>query len=80
MPSPLMNMITPNSTGHTHNTRNVNNPHIQSRRTNISAIHIRHNGPEIWYKIPVYTKEAKTVKSFTYKLTNNIYQCYSLNL
>ena len=80
LPSPLMNMITPNSTVHTHNTRNLNNPHVQSRRTNIAARNIRHNGAEIWYKIPVYIKEAKTLKSFTYKLKKNIYQCCSLNL
>ena len=42
---PIMNMITPNSTVHTRSTRNLNNPLVQSRKTNIAARNIRRNGP-----------------------------------
>ena len=49
LPTPLyMDMFITNTDIHLHNTRNVNNPHIQSRRTKS----LRHMGPIIWYKIP----------------------------
>ena len=52
LPTPLMDMFITNTDIHLHNTRNVNNPHIQSRRTKIAQKSLRHMGPIIWYKIP----------------------------
>lgn len=80
LPIPLMNTITPNNIVHNHNTRNLNNPHIQPRRTNIAGRCIRHNGPVVWYKIPIDIKEARTIKSFTYKLKKRYIHCYSQHL
>ena len=37
LPSPLIGMVTNNSKIHTHDTRNSNNPHVNTRRTNIAA-------------------------------------------
>ena len=48
----LMDMFITNTDIHLHNTRNVNNPHIQSRTTKIAQKSLRHMGPIIWYKIP----------------------------
>ena len=62
LPKPLINTITLNSTVHTHNTRNLNNPHIQSRRTNMAGRSIRHKGPVVWYKIPDDIKKSITIK------------------
>ena len=47
LPSPLICMITNNSSIHTHDTRNTNNPHVNTRRTNIAAKTIRHIGPQM---------------------------------
>jgi hypothetical protein len=61
LPSPLMNIISYNRTMHEHNTRNKNNPHIDTRRTLIASNSLRHKGPEIWYKIQDITKSKKTL-------------------
>ena len=53
LPTPLMDMFITNTDTHLHNTRNVNNPHIQSRITKIAQKSLRHMGPIIWYKIHI---------------------------
>ena len=42
LPTPLMDMFITNTDIHLHNTRNVNNPHIQSRTTKIAQKSLRH--------------------------------------
>jgi len=76
LPSPLMDMTTINSSIHTHDTRNKNNPHVHPRRTNTASKNIRHNGPLIWYTIPNDIKQHKTLKTFTYKLKTNMLNKY----
>ena len=64
LPSPLMNIITANSDIHTHNTRNKENPHVNTRRTNIASKLVRHNGPFIWNNIQHTIKESKKHQIF----------------
>ena len=59
IPTPLMDMFITNTDIHLHNTRNVNNPQIQSRITKIAQKSLRHMGPIIWYKIPNDIRESK---------------------
>ena len=70
-------MFTSNRNIHHYNTRNRNNPHIETRKTIKISKTIRHNGPEIWYKIPDKIKESITAKCFTNKLKKYFLQLYS---
>ena len=45
LPDPLKKIIILNSTVHTHNTRNINNPQMNNRRTNVASKSLRHKGP-----------------------------------
>ena len=76
LPEPLMNMININRTIHSHNTRNINNPHMERRRTNKAARTIRHRGPAYWYQIPYLIRESKTNKSFSSKLRRHNIETY----
>ena len=71
LPSPLICMNTNNSEIHTHDTRNTNNPHVNTR-TNIAAKTIRHNGPQIWNNISDDINQGKTTKSFMHAMKNKI--------
>ena len=77
LPTPVMHMFITNADIHLHNTRNVNNPHIQSRRTKIAQKSLRHMGPIIWYKIPNDIRESRTIYLFTRKLKHNMVCGYS---
>jgi len=79
LPEPLMNMININRTIHSHNTRNINNPHMERRRTNKTARTIRHRGAAYWYQIPYLIRESKTIKSFSSKLRRHIIEAYYLH-
>ena len=76
---PLMNMININRTIHSHNTRNINNLHMEWRRTNKAARTIRHRGPAYWYQSPYLIRESKTIKSFSSKLRRHIIEAYYLH-
>ncbi len=76
LPTPLTNQIKLNSNLHTHNTRNINNPHITQRRTNLASRAIRHKGPYIWYSIQENTRTKRTIKSFQSNLKKNIFASY----
>jgi len=76
LPGPIMKIITNNSLIHSHNTRNRENPHINTRRTNIAAKSLRHKGPEIWYKIPNKIKLIKTINSFSKQIKNIVIDKY----
>ena len=76
LPNPIMHIVTYNNNIHLHNTRNRENPHINSRRTNIASKSLRHKGPEIWYKIPNEIKAAKSLSSFAHKLKKFVIDNY----
>ncbi len=59
LPSPLLDIISYNRNTHEYNTRNKDNPHIDTRRTIIASNSLRHKGPEIWYEIPEIIKSKK---------------------
>jgi hypothetical protein len=76
LPSPLLDIISYNRNTHEYNTRNKDNPHIDTRRTIIASNSLRHKGPEIWYEIPEIIKSKKTIKSFTNTLKKQIITNY----
>ena len=55
-----------------HNTRHRNDPHIQSRDTNIMTKNFLCKGPEIWLGIPNVIKQCKTRSSFNYHIKKHI--------
>jgi len=52
------------------------NPHINTRRTNIASKSLRHKGPKIRYKIPNEIKAAKSLSSFAHKLKKFVIDNY----
>ena len=76
LPVPLSIIIICNSTIHTYNTRNVNNPHMYRTRTNIATKCLRHKGPDIWYKLPDELKLAKSQNIFTHRLKRYLLSNY----
>ena len=75
-PTPLIKRITYNTEIHHHNTRNVQNPHIAQRRTNIASKNLRHKGPEIWYQLPEELRNTKILETFAYHLKKYIINSY----
>ncbi len=67
LPPPLLELFTPNTQIHQHNTRNRFNPHITARETNFMAKTFLHQGPKVWSELPPHTKNARTLKSFNYR-------------
>ena len=73
LPDHLKKIIILKSTVHTHNTRNINNPHkahMNNRRTNVASKSLRHKGPVFWYKIPNKIKLSYTLNTFKHQLKN----------
>lgn len=77
LPSPLLNLFTPNTNIHNHVTRNRNNPHTTARRSQLVSKSFLHQSPKLWAQFPLYIKHRKTVKSFTYCLKLMYTQNYS---
>jgi hypothetical protein len=76
LPHPITSIVTYNCDIHSHNTRNRENPHIITRRTNLASKSLRHKGPEVWYTIPNDIKSTKSLTSFTRKLKKSIIDGY----
>jgi len=77
LPSPLRDIITTNSSIHSHNTRNINNFHIESRRTSRASMSLRHKGPLVWYNLPKSIKMSYNSKSFVTNLKKHVLQSYN---
>ena len=69
LPDPLKKIIILNSTVHTHNTRNINNPHMNNRRTNVANKSLRH-------KIPNEINLSYTLNTFKHQLKKYLLSCY----
>ena len=65
LPDPLINLYGLNLTLHNHNTRQLNNPHVRYRRTQLAARQINHIGPQIWQQLPNNLKTKPNIKLFT---------------
>ena len=57
LPKPLMELFTPNSDIHKHNTRHNRDPHFISYNTHKYAQSFLHKAPVIWQNIPIQIKE-----------------------
>lgn len=77
LPSPLRDIISINSNIHCHNTRNINNFHIEFRRTSCASVSLRHKGPLVWYHIPKSIQMSYNIKSFAIKLKKRFLQSYN---
>ncbi len=64
LPTPINNQYKLNASIHTHNTRQINNPHIRYRRTQLASKQITHAAPLIWQNTPNNIKTAKHIKLF----------------
>ena len=64
LPTPLIDLFTPNRNIHEHNTRNRNAPHFITRTYNASKSFL-HQGPKLWSTLANEHKISKTTKSFT---------------
>ena len=62
-PNALNNIFTSNSDIHSHNTRHCQDQHIAMRRLHSTSKSFICQGPEMWNKIPVSVKNAKSVNS-----------------
>ncbi len=76
LPTPLMEIFTPNRDIHNHNTRYRNDPHSTARTYNASKSFL-HQGPKLWFELPVSLKNSRTIKSFTYKLKKTFISDYT---
>jgi len=65
LPEPINVKYKPNTMVHSHNTRQINDPHVRHRRTQIASNQINHTGPHIWQHLPVKLKNANHIKHFT---------------
>lgn len=72
MSDTLQNVFITNDTIHDHNTRNRNNPHIQTRRSALAQNSIMHEGPKLWQNLPEGVKSARTIHSFTRRMKKHI--------
>ena len=77
LPSPLRDIISINSNIHCHNTRNINNFHIEFRRTSCASMSLRHKGPLVWYHIPKSIQMSYNIKFVAIKLKKHILQSYN---
>lgn len=64
LPEPLLNRYTQCRQIHTHNTRQVNQLHKQSKRTVLVANSFIHRGLDYWNKLPKDFKESITLTAF----------------
>ena len=68
LPQPVNKWYKPNSDYHTHNTRQIINPHIRYRRTQLASKQISHKAPEIWHNIPNNIKQRNNIRQLTKQL------------
>jgi len=80
LPVNINKIVINNRQVHEHNTRNINNPHVRQRKTQVASKSFRHIGPLIWYQIPIAVKDSKSIKSFKSKYTKHILHGYSARL
>jgi len=72
LPKPLMELFTPNSDIHKHNTRHNRDPHFISYNTHKYAQSFLHKAPVIWQNIPIQIKDKKTLNSFNINMKKNL--------
>ncbi len=65
LPAPLMEHFTINAEFHGYNTRQRNNPHVNTRHSSAISKTFIHLGPKLWQGLPTDERNAKTIKCFT---------------
>ena len=60
LPTPLSFLYIPNSTVHSHNTRQRHEPHVQARRSMVATNSLTHKAHGIWSATPHQIKELDT--------------------
>ena len=76
LPAPLLHVYMPNTTIHTHNTRQRDNPHSHQIRTLVARNSIVHRAPQIWSDIPKEIRKMNTRNSFKRALTQSLLSGY----
>jgi hypothetical protein len=64
LPDPLMTMFTVNTHIHSHETRQLHQPHIQYRKTAFLSKTFIYQAPETWYKLPETIRQLRSQYSF----------------
>ena len=76
LPKPLMEMFAVNQAYHSHNTRQSLNPHIESYKYKIVLSSFIHKAPDLWSKVPLSIRNAKSLTSFSKRMKRHIYSNY----
>ena len=76
LPAPLLHVYMPNTTIHTHNTRQRDNPHSHQIRTLVARNSIVHRAPQIWSDIPKEIRKMYTRNSFKRALKQSLLSGY----
>ena len=75
LPKPLSFLYIPNSTIHSHYTRQRNEPHVQVRRSMVATNSLMHKAHGIWSAIPQQIKELNTRSKFKRSLKRQMLNC-----
>ena len=79
LPTPLSFLYIPNSTVHSHNTRQRHEPHVQARRSMVATNSLTHKAHGIWSATPHQIKELDTRSKFKRSLKREMLTKYKLH-
>ena len=65
LPKPINIQYKLNTNVHSHDTRQLQNPHIRHRRTMQASKQITHKGPKMWQQVPNNLKNIPNLKLFS---------------
>ena len=80
LPTPLSFLYIPNSTVHSHNTRQRHEPHVQARRSMVATNSLTHRAHGIWSATPHQIKELDTRSKFKRSLKREMLTKYKLHM
>ena len=80
LPTPLSFLYIPNSTVHSHNTRQRHESHVQVRRSMVATHSLTHKAHGIWSATPQQTKELNTRSKFKRSLKRQMLSKYKLHM
>ena len=80
LPTPLSFLYIPNSTVHSHNTRQRHEPHVQARRSMVATNSLTHKAHGIWSATPHQIKELDTRSKFKRSLKREMLTKYKLHM
>ena len=80
VPTPLSFLYIPNSTVHSHNTRQRHEPHVQARRSMVATNSLTHKAHGIWSATPQQIKELNTRSKFKRSLKREMLSKYKLHM